>query len=162
MCSNIKSMSENFLLITHCGLAHLVNDVQVRVFGLSLQLSCPVDESFCLDRILIFHVEPGNFEIRAQLVIHRVLFLTRLQGDTGQHLGSLSPILFTFVDVGKMLSNGSDLKDIVKVNNKIFFLSGLGVYFIGYEVSVGICESSVSTVQGYFQGLNTVFSRFIM
>ena len=90
-------------------LSNLVDDLQVVVLGLRLQLCRPVDEPLRLHCVLVLHVQPGDLEVRLQLVVHRVLLLAVLQRDAGEDLRGLAPVVLALVDVGQVLADEADL-----------------------------------------------------
>jgi hypothetical protein len=79
------------------------------VFGLRLELSCPIDVCLALDGVLVLQVEPGNLQVGFKFVVDAVLLLAGFERDTDEHAGRLAPVLFAFVDVGKVLTDCADL-----------------------------------------------------
>ena len=75
------------------------------ILGLGLKLGSAIDEGFSLNRILVFEVKSGDFQVGFQFVINGVLFLAGLKRNSGQDLGSLAPVLLSLINVGQMLAN---------------------------------------------------------
>ena len=114
---------------------HLVVDLQLLVLRLGLQQRGSVDERLGLDRVVVLQVQPGDLQVRLQLVLERVLpaetdkqtkmptsnveikekleealsLLSRFQRDADEDVGGLAPALLALVDVGQVLAHGGHL-----------------------------------------------------